>query len=117
MNGINILETIEVTVAPYETAALLFSFIMLMVFGGIVGYRAAGDKPISNREYKIGIGFVCVIFVTSILFGTYRVPTGVIQYKCTIDDTVTMGEVEEQYTILDVTVDESGDSVFLLEGK
>lgn len=115
MEGITILETIaltEYTTLSYcifflGTLIYSFSFTRILLF-------VAGDQKEKKSKYLICgvIGIILCICSVCIPIYPFKEETGKYQYKCEIDETTTIGDIEEQYNIIEVQ-----DSIWTLEDK
>jgi len=128
MNGINILETIELVTRPYEMTGLMISFVVtLFVFaalGIIIGKNDIAkengeEKPfvISKKMWIVGIIAFVFFNVACFFVSIYSEPTGEHEYICTLDNTVTVNEFLEHYEILEIETNKNGVTKYRIKEK
>lgn len=109
MEGITILETIalkESTICGW-----IVSFLGIIIFIISMFCALLEKKTLSKCVTYICIGSIITIFGVLPIF-PFQKETGKYQYQCKIDETITIGDIEEHYNIIEIQ-----DSIWTLEDK
>lgn len=109
MEGITILETIALT--EPTICGWIVSFLGIILFVISMFCALLEKKTLSKCVTYICIGSIIIIFGSLPIF-PFQKETGKYQYKCEIDKTITIGDIEEQYNIIEIK-----DSIWTLEDK
>lgn len=112
MEGITILETIALTEYTTLSYCIAFLGILVYIFSFIRLLFVVNQEK--RLKYLISgvIGIILCICSVCIPIYPFTEETGKYQYKCEIDETITIGDIEKQYNIIEIQ-----DSIWTLEDK